>query len=82
MCLGAVAVLPRCFSRSMSRLTISSVISVVALSVGVLSVVVALANSDDHAEIHTFTVTPKWWLTPGIIVFCFSYPQVTNSQAM
>lgn len=78
MLLGAVAVLPRCFSRSMSRLTISSVITLTVLVVGILSIVVALIfdREDEHDQVHFFTVTTRWWLMPSVISFCFSYTQV------
>lgn len=80
--IGAALVLPRCFSASMSRLWMNSLVTLCALSVVMVAIVFVFLSAHeaeqdtDRSHVNPFRVTPQWWLTPGITLFAVSHQQV------
>jgi amino acid permease len=79
--IGSVIVLPRCFSASMSRLWVNSLVSLIALLLAMVALFfVFLTERHADEEIHPLVVTGKWWLTPGIVLFAVAHQQVSNDS--
>lgn len=74
---GAVLVLPRCLSSSTSHLWFNSVASCFSLLLVIITIVFVFFSESglDYAS-NPLRVTPKWWVTPGIVLFSVSYQQV------
>ena len=75
--IGAIIVLPRCFSSSMSRLWLNSFASSCTLLLAIISVVfIFFSAREADGPVNPVRVTPAWWVAPGIILFSVSYQQV------
>jgi amino acid permease len=77
---GAVVMLRRSLLDNVSRLTFVSLLSFASLIIAIAAIIAPQARSEFHWDGRADLVTPssRWWLMPGIIVFCFSYQHVSS----
>jgi amino acid permease len=77
---GAVVMLRRSLLDNVSRLTFVSLLSFVSLIIAIVAIIVPQTRSDFYWDGRADLITPsaRWWLMPGIIVFCFSYQHVSS----
>lgn len=80
---GAVVMLRRSLLDNVSRLTFVSLLAAASLLIAIVAIIVAQVRSEFHWDGPADVVTPssRWWLMPGIIVFCFSYQHVRYATA-
>ena len=82
--LGAFLMLPGCFSRSLSRLSWSSFMTVCAITVAVIFVLISFFHHTDCISCSSYQSVmkprPLWWAVQGVVCFCFTFQRVRSNK--
>ena len=78
--LGALLMLPGCFSRSLARLSWPSFLTVCAITVAVVFVLISFFHRSEcvWCDSYSTVVRPRhlWWSVQGVVCFCFTFQRV------
>jgi amino acid permease len=78
--LGALLMLPGCFSRSLARLSWPSFLTVCAITVAVVFVLISFFHHSKCFNCDSYRTVlhprPLWWAVQGVVCFCFTFQRV------